>query len=114
MNYFELLQKWVTSQPEKLFLIVDESKWSYQRFGAVVKHLVGQMSEHLVKQLTGADVLLLADTFAGQLAGFLALQAVQARPILLHHGLSECEVQDILQDNHLQGLLKISGSMDPS
>lgn len=114
MNYYELLQKWVTSQPEKLFLIVDESKWSYQRFGAVVKHLVGQMSECLVKQLTGADVLLLADTFAGQLAGFLALQAVQARPILLHHGLSEREVQDILQDNHLQGLLKISGSMNPS
>lgn len=114
MNYDTLLQNWASRQPGKLFLVVDGTEWSYQRFLAVVQHLTGQLEERLSEQLAGADILLLADTFAGQLAGFLALQALKARPILLHHGLSAGEVREILQENRLQGLLTLSMKIDKS
>ncbi|SDG45807.1 Acyl-CoA synthetase (AMP-forming)/AMP-acid ligase II [Selenomonas sp. WCT3] len=114
MNYYTLLQHGASRQPEKLFLVVDGEEWSYQRFLRLVRQLTGQLAERLPQGLAGADVLLLADTFAGQLAGFLALQAVKMRPILLHHGLSPGEVQEILRENRLQGLLTLSVKSDKS
>ncbi|TYZ21350.1 AMP-binding protein [Selenomonas ruminis] len=110
MNYYTLLQQGASRQPEKLFLVVDGEEWSYQRFLMLVQQLTGQLAERLPKELSGADILLLADTFAGQLAGFLALQALKARPILMHHGLPPQQVQAILQENRLQGLLVLSAN----
>lgn len=112
MNYYKLLQQWAACQPEKLFLAVDGEQWKYAEFGAAVQHLMEQIEKSVSGQLAGADILLLADTFVDQLAGFLSLQALKARPILLHHGLQAGEIQEILKDNRLQGLLHISAKVD--
>lgn len=105
-NYFELLNYWAEIQPEKDFLVVDTAHLSYQAFYQRVQNLAKQAKS--VGIAARMDILLLADTVTDQLAGFLAAMCVGARPILLHHGLSEQEVQEILQANQLAGLWKLT------
>ncbi|SFT52817.1 Acyl-CoA synthetase (AMP-forming)/AMP-acid ligase II [Selenomonas sp. GACV-9] len=110
MNYHELLRSWAEVQPDKLLLVVDGESWTYRQLLAQVERLMGKWQTGLPAGLTGGSVLVLADNLTGQLAAFLALQALAVRPVLLHHGLRPQEVQAILQENRLQGLLSLSAN----
>lgn len=109
MNYYQLLKDWAGRQPDKLFLAVDDVAWSYRDLLEETDRLADNMKRYENKLRQGGGVLVLADTPAGQLLGFLAAQALSVRPILLHHGLPEQEVLAILRENRLSGLLTLTG-----
>lgn len=102
-NYYELLASHAEQNPDNLFLRMDKRRLSYQN---MLEYTDG-LADALPADLTG-DVLVLADDFLGQAAAFFALQKKGARPILLHHGLSPEEQEDILRKNSLQGLLHLT------
>ncbi|MBR4696620.1 MAG: AMP-binding protein [Selenomonadaceae bacterium] len=101
-HYYELLASHAERNPDKLFLRMDERCLSYRN----MLECTDELANALPADLTG-DVLVLADDFPGQAATFFALQKKGACPILLHHGLSQEEQEDILQKNSLQGLVRL-------
>lgn len=103
MNYYELLEKWTEKQSDKNFLTVDGMQWSYREMLDACNRVV----RGLPAECKG-DLLLLADTFPAQLAAFLAMQKAGLRLILLHHGLKNEEIEDIIKENHLQGLIRLT------
>lgn len=111
MNYYELLKKWGHVEPKKTLLVVDENNWSYGDMLKLVHELSQDFAQKLPAEWQEGSVLLLAEGTAAQLAFFLALQAVNIRPILLHHGLSPQETAAILQKNQLQGILMASQNL---
>ena len=80
MNYYELLSIQAKSHPDKLFFVVDDTEYTYASF----QKLTDAIADDMTGIHPGDDVLLLADTPALQLAAFLALQYLGARPILAH------------------------------
>lgn len=108
MNYYQLLKDWAAQQPDKLFLAVDSAAWNYREFLEETKRLADNMQEYGDELRQGGGVLILADTPAGQLLGFLAAQALSVRPVLLHHGLPKQEVLAIMRENLLSGLLLLT------
>lgn len=99
-DYAELLCWQAKRLPKKTALIVDEQTFTYAELWQRVSGMAAMARELDVR----GDVLVAADDFVDQLIAFLALQAVRARPILLHHGLASEEVQSILEENGLQGI----------
>ena len=97
-DYAALLYWQAQRRPQQRALIVDERAFTYAELW---RRVTGMAAMALGVR---GDVLVAADTFVDQLTAFLALQAVRARPILLHHGLSVAEVQSILKENGLQGI----------
>lgn len=101
-NYYDLLKQRAQLHPQKQFLCLDETHWSYRE--ALAR--ADAISASLPPGVAG-DVLVLAEDFLDQASAFFALQAGNVRPILLHHGLSAGELEDILRTNALQGLLSV-------
>lgn len=99
-DYAALLYWQAQRRPQQRALIVDERAFTYAELW---RRVTGMAAMAMALGVRG-DVLVAADTFVDQLTAFLALQAVRARPILLHHGLSVAEVQSILKENGLQGI----------
>mgnify|MGYP000000069082 FL=1 len=99
-DYAALLYWQAQRRPQKQALIVDERAFTYAELW---RRVAGMAAMAMALGVRG-DVLVAADTFVDQFTAFLALQAVRARPILLHHGLSAEEVQSILKENGLQGI----------
>lgn len=108
MNYYQLLKEQAEQQPNKLLVAVDDMEWSYGNLLEQTDRLIGNLQSCLIGQSQDGSILVLADTLIGQLLGFFALQALSVRPILLHHDLMEHDVQEILQVNRLQGILKLN------
>lgn len=106
MNYYELLQLWCGRQAEKVLLVEDQREYSYGKMLEQADALRAGLADEAAHGLRGS-ILVLADTLNGQLAAFLALQALQLRPVLLHHGLAEGEIKAILRENRLNGQLVI-------
>lgn len=107
MNYYQLLKEWAARQPAKLFLAVDDTEWTYRELLTETDRLADNLRKCLTDWRQDRGLLVLADTLAGQLFGFFAVQAISACPILLHHGLPEHEILAILRENQLQGLLTL-------
>lgn len=105
MNYYDLFICKVKEHPDKLFLIVDEVKYTYHAFHM----LVSEVADRVQGIRPGDDVLLLADTLPLQLAAFLALQHLGARPILTHRNM-EGELLAVQQENGLQGVVRVTTS----
>lgn len=99
-NYAALLCWQARRQPQKLALVIDNQEMTY---GALWQQVVPMALEASALGVRG-NVLVEAEDFLSQITSFLALQAVGARPILLHHGLKAQEVRDILGANSLQGI----------
>lgn len=99
-NYADLLCWQARRQPQKLALVIDDEELTY---GALWQRVVPMALEASSLGVRG-DVLVEAEDFLSQLTSFLALQAIGARPILLHHGLQAQEVRAILTENGLQGI----------
>ena len=106
MNYYELLQQWNGQQAEKVLLVEDQREYSYGQMLAQVDALRAELVAKATEGM-GGSILVLADTLNAQLVAFLALQSLHLRPILLHHGLPAEEIQAILCENRLQGLLDV-------
>ena len=107
MNYYDLLQQQEKSHPDKLFFVVDHTEYTYAAFQ--------KMTDAIANDMTGIhpgdDVLLLADTPAFQLAAFLALQHLGARPILAHKDM-DAELDAVQHENDLQGLVQVTELKD--
>lgn len=115
MNYYELLRDWGHRQEDKLLLAEDGRTICYGEMLRIVEGMRKQWSEKFPQRHQHGSLLVLADTLGGQLAAFLALQAMDIRPILLHHGLKTAETAAILQENQLQGILTVrQTTLDPS
>lgn len=99
-DYAALLYWQAQRRPQQRALIVDERAFTYAELW---RRVAGMAAMAMALGVRG-DVLVAVDTFVDQFTAFLALQAVRARPILLHHGLSAEEVQSILKENGLQGI----------
>ncbi|MCI7186268.1 MAG: hypothetical protein MR974_08320, partial [Mitsuokella jalaludinii] len=99
-DYAALLRWQAVWQPQKVFLVVDEEKLTYDALWRRVAAMAVEASFLGVR----GDILVLADDFIGQLVSFLALQAIGARPILLHHGMASEEVRAVQRENGLQGI----------
>ena len=103
MNYYHLLQQQVKEHPDKLFFVVDDTAYTYADF----QKLTDELSNDVTGIHPGDDVLLLADTPALQLAAFLALQHLGARPILAHKDMG-AELDAVQHENELQGLVQVT------
>ena len=103
MNYYNLLQQQVKAHPDKLFFVVDDTEYTYADF----QKLTDELSNDVTGIHPGDDVLLLADTPALQLAAFLALQHLGARPILAHKDMG-AELDAVQHENELQGLVQVT------
>lgn len=99
-NYAALLYWQARRQPQKLALVIDDEELTY---GGLWRRIVPMVLEASSLGVRG-DVLVETGDFLEQLVSFLALQAIGARPILLHHGLKAQEVRAILAQNSLQGI----------
>lgn len=106
MNYYELLRQWNGQQAEKVLLVEDQREYSYGQMLVQVDALRAELAAKATEGM-GGSILVLADTLNAQLVAFLALQSLHLRPILLHHGLPAEEIQAILCENRLQGLLDV-------
>ena len=93
-DYAALLRWQAAWQPQKVFLVADEDKLTYDALWRRVTAMAVEASFLGVR----GDILVLADDFIGQLVSFLALQAIGARPILLHHGMASEEVRAVLRE----------------
>lgn len=105
-DYAALLRWQAAWQPQKVFLVVDEEKLTYDALWRRVAAMAVEASFLGVR----GDILVLADDFIGQLVSFLALQAIGARPILLHHGMEPEEVRAVQRENGLQGIWRCAGA----
>ena len=103
MNYYDLLQQQVKTHPDKLFFVVDHAEYTYAAF----QKLADELADDMTGIRPGDDVLLLADTPSLQLAAFLALQHLGARPILAHKDMG-AELDDVQRENDLQGLVQVT------
>lgn len=99
-DYAALLYWQAQRRPQQRALIVDGRAFTYAELW---RRVAGMAAMAMALGVCG-DVLVAADDFVDQLTAFLALQAVRVRPILLHHGLANREVQSILKENGLQGI----------
>ena len=101
-NYYALLKRQTQMHPKKLFLQIDEECISYREMLQRVEAFASMMPLNI-----SGNILVLAEDFFGQAAAFFALQKRNLRPILLHHGLSAQEQEEILRENSLQGILSV-------
>ena len=76
-DYAALIRWQAAWQPQKVFLVADEEKLTYDALWRRVAAMAVEASFLGVR----GDILVLADDFIGQLVSFLALQAIGARPI---------------------------------
>lgn len=110
MNYYLLLKKQAASLGEKPFLYMDEEIYSYDDFYRVVEERAGELPDFLGNDLQSASVLAAAASFFEQAVLFFALQKLAVRPILLHHGLTQEDVEGIAEANGLQALISLTAS----
>ena len=105
-DYAALIRWQAAWQPQKVFLVADEEKLTYDALWRRVAAMAVEASFLGVR----GDILVLADDFIGQLVSFLALQTIGARPILLHHGMASEEVRAVQRENGLQGIWRCAGA----
>ncbi|MCR5758723.1 MAG: AMP-binding protein [Selenomonas sp.] len=107
MNYYEWFAAVAKKEPQQLFFVMDDEAWSYGEFLAQTDQLQGLLQEKFPENCRGGSYLLLGESPVEQLAGFLALQALHIRPVLLHHGLAAADIAAIMDRNQLQGLITL-------
>ena len=100
MNYYELLCERTRQYGGKCFLQVDEQAWSYAEFQAEVEQTAQELPE-----LDGS-VLVEARGFFAQAVLFFALQKKDCLPVLLHHGLKDEAIAEIVRENRLQACIR--------
>jgi len=108
MNYFDLLVQQTETHPDKLFFVMDDHAFTYEKFLKLTDNIFRSAKETDVQP--GDDVLLFANNAVLQLAGFLALQHLGVRPILVHKDLGPREVADVQAVNDLQGFAEVQAS----
>ena len=108
MNYFDLLVQQTEAHPDKLFFVMDDHAFTYEKFLKLTDNIFRSAKETDVQP--GDDVLLFANNAVLQLAGFLALQHLGARPILVHKDLGSREIADVQAVNDLQGFAEVEAS----
>ena len=104
MNYYLLLKERSISYAEKPFLYIGEEIYSYRAFFTKIERMTQHLSRVIKDDLKNADVLVSAESFLNQALLFFAVQKFNARPILLHHGLVESDIEHIAKTNDLQGI----------
>ena len=102
MNYYLLLKERSISYAEKPFLYIGEEIYSYRAFFTKIERMTQHLSRVIKDDLENADVLVSAESFLNQALLFFAVQKFNARPILLHHGLVESDIEHIAKTNDLQ------------
>ena len=105
MNYYDLLVQQTERHPDKLFLVMDQHTFPYAKFLRLTDGVVRSAKEAGLR--AGDDVLLFANNPVLQLAGFLALQHLGARPILAHKDMGPKDIADVQAVNDLQGVVEM-------
>ena len=105
MNYYDLLVQQTERHPDKLFLVMDQHTFPYAKFLRLTDGVVRSAKEAGLR--AGDDVLLFANNPVLQLAGFLALQHLVARPILAHKDMGPKDIADVQAVNDLQGVVEM-------
>ena len=105
MNYYDLLVQQTEKHPDKLFFVMDQHLFTYEKFLKLTESVV--RSAKGTELVAGDDVLLFAKNAVLQLAGFLALQHLGVRPILVHKDMGAREIADVQAVNDLQGFADV-------
>ena len=100
MNYYGLLCERTVQYGSKCFLQADEKAWTYAEFQEEVEHTACRLPE-----LKGT-VLAEAEGFFAQAVLFFALQKKGCLPVLLHHGLEDDAIAEIIRENQLQACIR--------
>lgn len=105
-NYYELLKKQTELNRDKILFHIGKNSYSYADVLNMVDTRAAELSSFSIK--TGSAILVIGKGFIDQAVGFLAPQKLGIIPILLHHGLKEKEIQEIISNNKLQGMWNTS------
>ena len=84
MNFYDLLSARARRFGSKMFIRIDERRLTYGEFLERVR------AERLT--IDGENCIITAEDWLGQLTQFFAAQRSNARPILLHHGMTAADI----------------------
>lgn len=105
-NYYELLKKQAELNGDKILFYIGKNSYSYADVLNMTNTKAAELSSFSIG--AGSAILVIGKGFLDQATGFLAPQKLGIIPILLHHGLKENEIQEIISNNKLQGVWNIS------
>ena len=100
-NFYELLAARSAEAPARPFLYVDEQIISYGEMLAKINSLAEKIT------VQAGDWLVYGESFFEQLLLFFVLQKKGARPVILHHGLRDTEIEAIIAENNLAGRIDL-------
>ncbi|WP_027406503.1 AMP-binding protein [Anaerovibrio sp. RM50] len=104
-NYYELLKKQSSVMPDKLMLDCDGERFTYSSLLDLVDGLAISASEKGIKPYK--PILIIAEGPVYQVGAFLALEKLEAVPILMHQGYSSDAVEAIMQENNIYGMWQV-------
>lgn len=99
MNYFELLKMQAEKHPDKTFLILDDQEYSYGEIWEKSQDLSKAMED-----ISGIQFIRQED-FLGQTLLFFAVEGAGGIPVILHSGMTDETVEELVQKNSVQGIL---------
>lgn len=103
MNYFDLLQKQARLYPNQVFVILDDTPYTYKQFEEKVRRFEFEMD------LKEQPVFIQSPSLSVQLLAFFAVMKLGGVPILCHETLSPSQVELMMKTNHIPFYLSEAG-----